>query len=338
MLRYELSWQEAAITSACLVGSAIAMRLAARALADRTPPGGKPVVTDSAAPDAAAPGAATLAAGVGGAGVGGRVRGVAAFVQEAGIVLALFALWQLAGSHPAFGVDGAIGRAQWLWHTERVLHMPSETTIQRAFLPHPLLVQAANLYYAGLHFAGLIICLTWLFIWHRASYPRVRTTVVLFTFMSLAVQFIPVAPPRMLPGDGLIDTAITYGQSVYGSDAGFNPDQLSAMPSVHIGWALLIAVVVVHVSRSRWRWLALGYPVLTTLAVVVTANHYWLDGLAAAALLALALLMQRAGQALRRRYLNQASAAAAARAAVGSAAAIRESAASSWAADRNQAS
>ena len=285
MLRYELSWQEAAITSACLVGSAIAARLATRALTDRTKSGEpgesgeQPVLAR-------------------------RVRAAAAFVQEAGIVLALFALWQLAGSHPAFGVNGALGRAQWLWHTERVLHMPSETTIQRAFLPHPLLVQAANLYYAGLHFAGLIICLTWLFIWHRASYFRVRTTVVLFTFMSLAVQFIPVAPPRMLPGDGLIDTAITYGQSVYGSDAGFNPDQLSAMPSVHIGWALLIAVVVVHVSRSRWRWLALGYPVLTTLAVVVTANHYWLDGLAAAALLALALLVQRAGQALRRKYLT----------------------------------
>jgi hypothetical protein len=92
-----------------------------------------------------------------------------------------------------------------------------------------------------------------------------------------------------------------YGQSVYGSDAGFNPDQLSAVPSVHIGWALIVAIVIVHVSRSRWRWLALSYPVLTTLAVVVTANHFWLDGAAAVVLLALALLAQRAGQAIRRR-------------------------------------
>jgi hypothetical protein len=286
VLRYELSWQEAAITSACLVGSAIAIRLAARTL------------TRALAEEPVTRGDAS-----GGSRVARRMRAGAAFVQESGIVLALFALWQLAGSHPAFGAGGALGRARWLWHTERVLHMPSETSIQRAFLPHPLLVEAANLYYAGLHFAVLIVCLVWLFVRHRASYFRVRTTVVLFTFMSLAVQFIPVAPPRMLPGDGMIDTAIKYGQSVYGSDAGFNPDQLSAMPSVHIGWALLIAVVVVHVSRSRWRWLALGYPVLTTLAVVVTANHYWLDGVAAAILLALALLMQRAGQALRRKYL-----------------------------------
>jgi membrane-associated phospholipid phosphatase len=92
-----------------------------------------------------------------------------------------------------------------------------------------------------------------------------------------------------------------YGQSVYGSDAGFNPDQLSAMPSVHVGWALLVAIVIVNVSRSRWRWLALGYPAATLLAVVVTANHFWLDGVASAILLALALLVQRAGQATRRK-------------------------------------
>jgi hypothetical protein len=270
MVRFELTWQMAAVTSACLAGSALAMRRASRASAVRPVP------------------AVRLAA-------------AAAFAREAGTVLALFALWQLAGSHPALGPDGAIARARWLWHAERVLHMPSETVVQRAFLPHPLLIQGFNLYYAGLHFAVLIACLVWLFVRYRRSYLRVRTTVILFTGFSLLVQLIPVAPPRLLPGDGMIDTAARYGQSVYGSDGGFQPDQLSAMPSVHIGWALLVAVVVIQVSRSRWRWLALGYPALTTLAVVVTANHFWLDGAAAAVLLALALLVQRAGQAVLRK-------------------------------------
>ena len=121
---------------------------------------------------------------------------------------------------------------------------------------------------------------------------------MLFTAAALLVQFVPVAPPRMLPGDGMIDTAARYGQSVYGSVAGFNADQLSAMPSVHVGWALLAALVIIEVSRSRWRWLALAYPLLTMLAVVVTANHYWLDGIAAALLLALALVVQRVSRAL----------------------------------------
>jgi len=52
----------------------------------------------------------------------------------------------------------------------------------------------------------------------------------------------------------------------------------------------------VATARSRWRWLALAYPALTTLAVVVTANHFWLDGIAAAALLALAMGVQHAAR------------------------------------------
>jgi hypothetical protein len=227
-----------------------------------------------------------------------RLMTAAGFAREAAVLFALFGLWQLVGGAGRMSPDGALSRGQWLWHAERVLHMPSETVLQRAFLPHPLIVQALNLYYAGLHFAVVIACLIWVFVWHRRQYPRVRTTLVLFTAAALLIQFIPVAPPRMLAHDGMVDTALRYGQSVYGSVAGFNADQLSAMPSVHVGWSLLAALVIVEVSRSRWRWLALAYPALTLLAVVVTANHYWLDGVAAAALLALALVVQRAGRAV----------------------------------------
>jgi PAP2 superfamily len=230
-----------------------------------------------------------------------RVATAAGFAREAAVLLGLFALWQLAGSYAVMGPDGALGRARWIWHAERAVHLPSEATVQRGFLGHPLAVEGLNLYYAGLHFAVVIGCLAWVFIWHRRRYPAVRTTLVLFTAGALLVQLVPVAPPRMLPGDGMVDTAARYGQSVYGSVAGFNADQLSAMPSVHVGWALLVALVVIGVARSRWRWLALAYPAVTLLAVVVTANHFWLDGLAAALLLALALVMQRAGRAIRRR-------------------------------------
>lgn len=109
-----------------------------------------------------------------------------------------------------------------------------------------------------------------------------RTLVLVFTAVSLLVQVIPVAPPRLLPLTGMTDTGLAYGQSAYGTHAGIDADQLSAMPSIHIGWALLVALVVVATVRSRWRWLALAYPALTTLAVVVTAKHFWLDGIAAA--------------------------------------------------------
>ena len=105
----------------------------------------------------------------------------AGFAREAGVLLALFGLWQLVGGVGRMSPGGALERGEWIWHAERVLHMPNETALQLAFLPHPLIVQAFNLYYAGLHFAVVIACLIWVYIWHRRQYPQVRTTLVLFT-------------------------------------------------------------------------------------------------------------------------------------------------------------
>jgi hypothetical protein len=219
--------------------------------------------------------------------------------REAALLCGLYGLWQFAGSYTVASPAGAVPRASWLWHAERLLHLPSETAVQRPFLAHPLLIQAFNLYYDILHFPVLGACLIWLYARHRAQYPEIRTTVALFTGAALLIQFIPVAPPRLLPGTGMVDTAVKYGQSVYSWHGGFNADELSAMPSVHVGWALIVALAVITVSRSRWRWLAAGYPLLTLLVVVVTANHFWLDGIVAAALVAMIIAAQRLARRLR---------------------------------------
>ena len=220
----------------------------------------------------------------------GRWPGV---ITEAGLLFGLYALWQFAGSFTVMSSAGAVSRARWLWHAERILHLPSETSVQRLFLPYPVLIQAFNLYYDTLHFALLGVCLVWLYVRHRDVYPAIRNTVALFTGASLLIQLIPVAPPRLLPGTGLVDTAVRYGQSVYSWHGGFNADEFSAMPSVHVGWALIVAVAVITASCSRWRWLAAGYPMLTLLVVVVTANHFWLDGIVAGLLVALVLTVLR---------------------------------------------
>jgi hypothetical protein len=218
---------------------------------------------------------------------------------ESALLFGLYALWQFAGSFTVMGTSGALPRARWLWDAERLLHLPSETALQRLVLPHPLLVQASNLYYDILHFPLLGACLIWLYARHRADYPRIRTTVAAFTGISLLIQLIPVAPPRLLASTGMVDTAVQYGQSVYAWSGGFDADEFSAMPSVHVGWALIVAIAVITVSRSRWRWLAAAYPVLTLLVVVVTANHFWLDGIAAGLLVALVLVVQQAARGLR---------------------------------------
>jgi PAP2 superfamily len=240
---------------------------------------------------------ATVAAGIR---LAGRSRALArawtvwaGVAWEVALLFGLYALWMFAGSFTVMSPDGALPRARWLWHAEHVLYLPSETSVQRLFLPHPLLVQAFNLYYDILHFPVLGACLIWLYARHRARYPEIRTTVVLFTMISLLIQFVPVAPPRLLPATGMVDTAVRYSQSVYSWKGGVDADQFSAMPSVHVGWALIVAIAVITASRSRWRWLAAGYPLLTMLAVVVTANHFWLDGIVAGLLVVMMLGMQR---------------------------------------------
>jgi hypothetical protein len=113
----------------------------------------------------------------------------------------------------------------------------------------------------------------------------VRNVMAASTAICLLVSFIPVAPPRLLPGDGVVDLAARYGESVYaavGSAAG--ADQLSAMPSVHVAWSIIVAWAVITRSTSRWRWLILLHPLITVLVVVGTGNHYWADAIVSAAI------------------------------------------------------
>ena len=296
MINLDLNWQQAAASAGVLAVAAAAMLRQSRALAPVREPSDPSGTEPPPGPMAAA--AALDAAIAGRAAAARRLATAGGFAREAALVVGLFALWQFAGSFAVLGPAGATGRARWLWQAERVLHLPSEASLQRLALPHPALMQVFDLYYDLLHFPVLIGCMIWLFIRHRDRYGQFRTTLVAFTGLCLVIQLIPVAPPRLLPGIGMVDTAARYGQSVYSAAGGFEADQLSAMPSVHVGWAILVAVAIIAVTRSRWRWLAVAYPVLTTLAVVVTANHFWLDGVVAAAVLGLVLTAQAAGRRL----------------------------------------
>lgn len=211
----------------------------------------------------------------------GRTARLSAFVIEASLVAALYSVWQLATKISVMGTANALIRAEWIAKFEHTIHLPSEATVQALILPHPWLVQAANLYYATMHFTALFIFLMWLYFRHRDRYPAVRTTLALSTLSCLVIQFIPVAPPRLLPA--YVDTAITYGQSVYGG--GLTVDELSAMPSVHVLWAVIIGWYAVRVGKSRWRFIAPVHSVITVLVVVSTGNHWWLDGIVAVSVL-----------------------------------------------------
>lgn len=211
------------------------------------------------------------------------VRNVGAFARETAVIGYLYALWILAGRISVMGRGAAFRRAHWIKDFERYLPLPTERTMQHLVLPFHPVIQVANLYYAAMHMTTMLAFLIWLFVRHREHYRPVRQVMAWTTLGCLLVQLMPVAPPRMLPG--IIDTGLMYHQSVYSN--GLPIDQLSAMPSVHVAWAVLIGYYVWRISPSRWRFLGPVHATTMVLVVVITGNHWWLDGIVAVAILAL---------------------------------------------------
>jgi hypothetical protein len=221
------------------------------------------------------------------------VRYALSFARETAVVLGLYALWQFAGTLSLLKVNGAVSRGRWIFHFERRLHLPSELSVQHLVLKSSLLTQSLNVFYATVHFPAMITFLIWMFVRHRDRYPQVRNTMVIVTGAALAIQLIPVAPPRLTPGLGFVDTAALFHQSVYAAVGTPGPDQLSAMPSVHVAWSMLVALGVILFSTSRRRWWIVAHPIITVTAVVATGNHWWFDGIVAVQLIGVGIVVER---------------------------------------------
>ncbi len=227
-------------------------------------------------------------------------RTLAPFAREATIIAGLYSLWQLAGTLSVRGTQGAFARARWIERTEHALHLPRESDLQ-VLVDNRATAHVADLYYATMHFGVLFVFLVWLFVRHRDRYREVRRVLAVATFICLLIQLLPVAPPRLLPG--YVDTAARYGDSVYGNGSG--ADELSAMPSVHVAWAVLVGWSVWRIGRGRWRVLGPLHAVVTVVVVVSTANHWWADGVVAVAVLVVARLLCRGGERVTTRLFGR---------------------------------
>ncbi|WP_338785594.1 phosphatase PAP2 family protein [Streptomyces sp. DG1A-41] len=214
-------------------------------------------------------------------------HGVVELLLVAGLFLVYKLGRQLATGHTA----EAFHNAHRVWEFERAVHLPGEGAVQSLLLHGDGLVHIANTYYAAVHFPATAAFLIWLYLRRPAQYVWARRVLAAVTAAALVLHLLfPLAPPRMPAATGLVDTARLYGPSVYGSPATDSPsNQFAAMPSLHFGWALMVAVGLIVATGSRWRWLWLLHPLLTLLVIVGTANHYWLDAIVATALLGLAL-------------------------------------------------
>ncbi len=208
-------------------------------------------------------------------------------------MLALFGLYNLGRLVATSRLDGADEHARALLDVQATLRLPSEAAVQERALAVPHLIGLADHYYL-LHFPLTIGVLVWLYVRHRPGYLWARRSLALATGVAMLVHiWLPTTPPRLLAGLGMVDTGRVGGNSAYvGTPVSELANEYAAMPSLHVGWAVLLAVVLVQVGRSRWRWLWVLHPLTTLLVVVVTANHYWLDAAVGTALVlgALALI------------------------------------------------
>jgi hypothetical protein len=213
------------------------------------------------------------------------------------LVTVLFMAYKIGRVAAAGHVGAALDNAAQVWHLERLLGLPSERWLQHQVIGHEWLIWLANRYYAYVHFPATAACLVWLYIWRRPQYLYVRRLLAWLTAAALAVHLLmPLAPPRMLGAVGMIDTGKVFGPAVYGPpDADSLTNQFAAMPSLHFGWALAVAIALIGAFPGQWRWLWLAHPAITLLVIVVTGNHYWLDAMVAGGLLGMVSWVLRAG-------------------------------------------
>ncbi len=213
-------------------------------------------------------------------------------VREVVLLSALFGLYRLGRVVAMHREDVAVDHARLVHRFEAFAHFPSEAALQTEVASRALF-QALNVYYVSVHFPLMIAFLAYGVLFRsRADYVWARQLLVVQTALALVVHIaFPLAPPRMFPQWGFTDTMARYGPSAYDSAGGSAVNQFAAMPSLHIGWAFLIAYAVGRTGPRPLALVAGGHALLTVAVVVLTANHWWLDGLAGVALLLVAVLV-----------------------------------------------
>jgi hypothetical protein len=210
---------------------------------------------------------------------------------------AVFAIYRQIRFLTRNDTDAAMDNANRVVDFERQFHFFSERTVQDLVMHSHTLVAFLNRYYVTVHFPLTVAFLLWVFFRHHDAYHRIRNTFVSVTIAALAIHVaFPLAPPRMLPDAGFVDTLQRFGPRIYSEDTSESiANQFAAMPSLHFGWAFIVAGAYVSIRRTRRSLWVMLHPAITLLAIVATANHYWLDAAVAGVLVvaAAALLSAR---------------------------------------------
>jgi hypothetical protein len=177
----------------------------------------------------------------------------------------------------------AFDNASKLIHIEQQLGIFHEAFLQQAVLRSSWAVDAFNYLYIWGHLPVIIAVALWLYAKHRDRYALFRNAFLISGLIALiGFSTVPLAPPRYMPEFGFTDT-IVHAQSYYAFQNPKIVNQYAAMPSLHFGWDMLVAIAIGVNTTSRWvRRCAVFLPVVMLGGIVLTANHYFLDAAAGA--------------------------------------------------------
>jgi PAP2 superfamily len=185
----------------------------------------------------------------------------------------------------------AFAHARDVVHVEQAIGIFDEESIQRWALSRPWAIDVANVTYFAVHFVISIVFITWVYFRRHDHYRFVRNIVFITDLLALVGYLIfPSAPPRMLHGLGIIDTLATAAVSQHSPAIADLANPFAAVPSIHTAYALIVSAVLLALSRRRIVRLAAAlYPALIVFTIVVTGNHFWLDAVSGALVVALAM-------------------------------------------------
>ena len=192
--------------------------------------------------------------------------------------------------------DEAFSNAATVVDVERAVGIFHEVALQKTLAGGLGLERFFDAYYMIGFGPAIFATLLWLGLRHRDDYRQLRTVLLLsIGIASLAYVLLPTAPPRLVEGLGIADTVGLSGHDS-GSFAGIKFNPYAAMPSMHVGWSLLVGLIGFRVARRTFpRVLFAAHPILMALTVTATGNHYFLDSIVGivVALTAFAILQTR---------------------------------------------
>ncbi|HWK93585.1 MAG TPA: phosphatase PAP2 family protein [Luteimicrobium sp.] len=216
-----------------------------------------------------------------------RPRSARALGREALLVVAVYAVYSVIRNLAPQRSSLAEHNAWNGLRLEESLRIDVEHGINDFVVAHPWIAVPANYFYATLFLPAVIGTLVWLWIRRPQVYSHYRTALVVMTLIGLICFWLyPLAPPRLLPGAGFVDTVPyfhTWGMDSSGPSNTGVSNQYAAMPSLHFGWSLWCGTTLWRCASRVWqRVVGFLYPLLTLLVILATANHYLLDAVAGA--------------------------------------------------------